>query len=265
MKICFRGARNLTSCRCIFTETQMHFFWATSDSIWNVATCLVHVWILWAVLLANDLDCTSPSICHETAWVSRIPTIKLSMFKHMSNTWRPHTPNIVLQMFLGAEMALQTLCGPWLCGPSCSSQAHRKVFDLVWSILKHFPEWERTWSGYQFGIYWYFNSVTTHTNMLSRTPRLISGIQLTMPLRQDSVSKSWVWCKWSVYCGRSCFRISSQMNLSQLGFRPTNNGCQESASSQVHKKLSGCHVFEMTIGVTRIKASPSGVAPMYEK
>lgn len=67
-----------------------------------------------------------------------------------SNTWATHEdhhtlPNIVLQLFLGAEMALQTLCGPWLSGPSCSSQASRKLFDLVWSILKHFREWEKTW------------------------------------------------------------------------------------------------------------------------
>ena len=109
-------------------------------------TCPVHLWILWAVLLANDLDCTSPLICDETTWVSRIPTIKLSLFKHMSNTWRPpHLPNIVLQLFLGAEMALQTLCRPWLSGPSCSSPASRKLFDLVWSILQHFREWEKTW------------------------------------------------------------------------------------------------------------------------
>ena len=65
-----------------------------------------------------------------------------------SNTWATHEnrhtlPNIVLQLFLGAEMALRTLCGPWLSGPSCSSQASRKLFDLVWSILKHFWEWEK--------------------------------------------------------------------------------------------------------------------------
>ena len=193
MKISFRGARNSTSCRCIFTGPQMYFFWPTSDSIWS-DTCPVHLWILWAVLLANDLVFAMKlHECHESQ-PSNFPC---------SNTWGTHEdhhtlPNIVLQLFLGAEMALQTLCGPWLSGPSCSSPASRKLFDLVRSILKHFREWEKKHdsSGYQFGIFWYFNSVTTHTNMLA--PKLISAIQLSMPLRQDFVSKSWVWWKWSV-------------------------------------------------------------------
>lgn len=188
MKICFRGARNLTSCRCIFTEPQMHFFWPTSDSIWNGAIlaqyiceycepCFKQMTLtahpLWFAMKLHE--------CHESQ-PSNFPCSPTSSSNFLVQRWP-------FELYVDHGFPAPLVLHQQVESSSIWYGAYSSTFE---NEKKHDS------SGYQFGIFWYFNSVITHTNMLSRTPKLISAIQLSMPLRQDFVSKSWVWWKWSV-------------------------------------------------------------------